>query len=350
MISFKILTKCILYTVALIILILAFSERKGLPSSKLARYGSIRNVQASGATATVYHYQLPNGRSYAVKQFRSKRKGVSEEAYIASVYNEVAIAARLHHPRLLTILDCFAENGTWYTVMPYIPTTLFDRVMGNGSVLTRDEGDCVFRQIMDGVSHIHDQGVAHLDIKLSNILLENDTGVKLIDFGHSHFFDNAQKASVQGWLHVSIPYPLVSCTCNFDPEARLVIRKFGTPPNVPLEAYQASSYDPFAADVWAVGMVYCQLVAPTAPWNMASHADQFAMFSPSVPQGPSPPDMIHLQATVEMILNHIPMRARPLMRGMLQSNASHRVSMKDALSHEWSRSLHRCELDLASHF
>lgn len=119
---------------------------------------------------------------------------------------------------------------------------------------------------------------------------------------------------------------------------------------MPLEAYQASSYDPFAADVWAVGMVYCQLVAPTAPWNMASHADQFAMFSPSVPQGPSPPDMIHLQATVEMILNHIPMRARPLMRGMLQSNASHRVSMKDALSHEWSRSLHRCELDLASHF
>ncbi|KAJ5515766.1 map/microtubule affinity-regulating kinase [Penicillium freii] len=325
MISFKILTKCILYTVALIILILAFSERKGLPSSKLARYGSIRNVQASGATATVYHYQLPNGRSYAVKQFRSKRKGVSEEAYIASVYNEVAIAARLHHPRLLAILDCFAENGTWYTVMPYIPTTLFDRVMGNGSVLTRDEGDCVFRQIMDGVSHIHDQGVAHLDIKLSNILLENDTGVKLIDFGHSRFFDNAQKASVQ-------------------------VGKFGTPPNVPLEAYQASSYDPFAADVWAVGMVYCQLVAPTAPWNMASHADQFAMFSPSVPQGPSPPDMIHLQATVEMILNHIPMRARPLIRGMLQSNASHRVSMKDALSHEWSRSLHRCELDLASHF
>lgn len=225
MISFKILTKCILYTVALIILILAFSERKGLPSSKLARYGSIRNVQASGATATVYHYQLPNGRSYAVKQFRSKRKGLSEEAYIASVHNEVAIAARLHHPRLLTILDCFAENGTWYTVMPYIPTTLFDRVMGNGSVLTRDEGDCVFRQIMDGVSHIHDQGVAHLDIKLSNILLENDTGVKLIDFGHSHFFDNAQKASVQGWLHFSIPYPLVSCTCNFDPEARLVISK-----------------------------------------------------------------------------------------------------------------------------
>ena len=118
---------------------------------------------------------------------------------------------------------------------------------------------------------------------------------------------------------------------------------------MPLEAYPRS-YDPFAADGWAVGMVYCQLVAPMAPWNMASHAEQFAMFSLSVPQGPSPPDMIHLQATVEMILKHIPMRARPSIRGMLQSNASHRVCMEDAVSHEWSRSPSRCELDVTSHF
>ncbi|OQE41158.1 hypothetical protein PENCOP_c005G00995 [Penicillium coprophilum] len=294
-----------------------------MPPSNLAQYGAIQRIQASGATATVYYYQLPNGTSYAVKQFRGKRKGVSEEAYIASVHNEIAIAARLHHPQLLKILDCFLENGTWYTVMPYVPTTLFDRGMGNGTVLTRDEVDCIFRQIVDGVAYSHDQGVAHLDIKLNNILLENETDVRIIDFGQSQFFDNAKEARVQG--------------------------RFGTPPNAPLEAYQASAYDPFPADVWGVGIIYCQLIAPNVPWNMAGHADKFAMFSPSVPQGPSPPDMIQLQATVEMVLNHIPMRARPLIWSMLQPNASHRISMRDALSDEWIRSLRRCELNLASH-
>ncbi|KAJ5158342.1 map/microtubule affinity-regulating kinase [Penicillium coprophilum] len=355
----KISPKYIIYAVAFIILISAFGDRTRPPPSNLAQYGVTQRIQASGATATVYHYKLPNGTSYAVKEFRGKRQGVSEEAYIASVHNEVAIAARLHHPRLLKILDCFLENGTWYTVMPYVPTTLFDRAMGNGTALTHDEVDCIFRQIVDGVAYSHDQGVAHLDIKLNNILLENETDVRLIDFGHSQFFNNAKEARVQGWWRTSIPSPILPCRCicnpDPDPEAtcdkknNVPIGRFGTPPNAPLEAYQASAYDPFPADVWGVGIIYCQLIAPNVPWNMAGHADKFAMFSPSVPQGPSPPDMIQLQATVEMVLNHIPMRARPLIGSMLQSNASHRVSMREALSDGWIRSLRRCELDLASH-
>ena len=45
----------------------------------------------------------------------------------------------------------------------------------------------LFRHFLTAIEDIYHQGVAHRDIKLANILVDNKFGIKLADFGHSCF-------------------------------------------------------------------------------------------------------------------------------------------------------------------
>ena len=39
--------------------------------------------------------------------------------------------------------------------------------------------------MIDGLEHLHNNGIAHRDIKLENVMLDLDDNIKLIDFGQS---------------------------------------------------------------------------------------------------------------------------------------------------------------------
>ena len=170
------------------------------PKSHLLQYGARKEVRATGATATVFRYQLKNGSSYAVKRFQKKSQSTAQEDYLSSVRNEVDISTYLNHERIMPILDFFEEHGVFYSVMPYIPITLFDRTMENDTALLEKERDYIFRQIVDVLVYMHDKGVAHLDLKINNILLENENEIKVIDFGNSQIFWPIYGASVKGQL------------------------------------------------------------------------------------------------------------------------------------------------------
>ena len=44
-----------------------------------------------------------------------------------------------------------------------------------------------FKQIIEGLLHIHQKGILHRDIKLDNILLDEKGNVKIADFGVGKF-------------------------------------------------------------------------------------------------------------------------------------------------------------------
>jgi serine/threonine protein kinase len=57
-------------------------------------------------------------------------------------------------------------------------------VKSSKGALTKEIADTLFYNILDGVQCMHQLGeVAHLDLKLENILLTKDFRVKLCDFG-----------------------------------------------------------------------------------------------------------------------------------------------------------------------
>lgn len=62
---------------------------------------------------------------------------------------------------------------------------LFERITAEGYVMTEAEVINYMRQICEGIRHMHEKNIIHLDIKPENIMCQTrlSTNVKLIDFG-----------------------------------------------------------------------------------------------------------------------------------------------------------------------
>ncbi|PYH99215.1 checkpoint kinase [Aspergillus ellipticus CBS 707.79] len=290
---------------------------------RLAQYGWPCPMQARGSTATVFRCLADNGTLYGVKRFRKPGPGVSSKAYVDSVQHEVRLMAQIQpHRHILGIVDFFSEEGRWYMVMPFVSTSLWDHTLGGEArALSVDEIGCVFYQLLNGVAFLHQLRVAHLDLKLNNVLITQEGEAKLIDFGQALFFDRSMR------------------------EPRLT-SPLGTSPNVPWEAYHDEAYNPFAADAWALGIIYCQAILPTAPWYLGdSEASRFALFTSDTPNGESQSaimDRDYVKATVEMILRHLPLPSYHLIGQLLDPDPANRMAaLENASSYSWYRDLRR---------
>ena len=64
--------------------------------------------------------------------------------------------------------------------------------MKNNNGLGELKASFFFKQISSAIEYIHDLNIAHRDIKLENILIDDNMNTKLIDFG---FFYRLEKES-----------------------------------------------------------------------------------------------------------------------------------------------------------
>lgn len=84
------------------------------------------------------------------------------------------------------VLDYFAHSRDLYTAF----ADWMDA--GNGQRLTPAHARPLFRQALSAVSHLHELGIAHLDLKVENMLVagaldadDDSPALKLIDYGHA---------------------------------------------------------------------------------------------------------------------------------------------------------------------
>lgn len=77
------------------------------------------------------------------------------------------------------------EKGFDYMCMEYCANgDLFDFMKKNGGKLSEAIAKHLFMQILDAVEFLHTKAeIAHLDIKLENILIGNNYKLKICDFG-----------------------------------------------------------------------------------------------------------------------------------------------------------------------
>src|SRR5262245_13963555 len=95
---------------------------------------------------------------------------------------EIEIAARLHHPHILTLLDSGEAQGLLYYVMPYVEGESLRQRLDRERQLPVEEALRLTREVADALDHAHRAGVVHRDIKPENILLQAGHAV-VADFG-----------------------------------------------------------------------------------------------------------------------------------------------------------------------
>ena len=162
---------------------LPFSEDHGL-TSKYGKFGKVLGAGAGGSVRLMK--RSSDGTTFAVKEFRARHSYESEKEYAKKVTAEFCVGSSLHHGNIIETLDIVHEKGKWYEVMEYAPYDLFAIVMTGK--MSREEVSCAFLQILSGVTYLHSMGLAHRDMKLDNVVV-NDHGImKIIDFGSASVF------------------------------------------------------------------------------------------------------------------------------------------------------------------
>lgn len=151
--------------------------------------------------------------------------------------------AKLDHPNIIRIIDVFDENSTSYYVMEYIEGGSLENKLGTTGLSMSDATRYIL-QVAEALKYIHKKNIAHLDIKPSNIMLNGNDEIVLIDFG------------------VSKQYDLTGGQTSVSPVGR-------SSGYAPLEQYDPNGVKDFSpqTDIYSLGATYFKLLTGITPLN-----------------------------------------------------------------------------------
>jgi len=95
---------------------------------------------------------------------------------------EAKAASALNHPNIVTIHDITQEGGTDFIVMEYVEGKTLDQRIGHRGLRLNDALKYAV-QIADALAKAHSAGIVHRDLKPTNIMVNEDGVVKVLDFG-----------------------------------------------------------------------------------------------------------------------------------------------------------------------
>ncbi len=110
----------------------------------------------------------------------------------ANFEQEADFLATLHHPLIPQVMDSFSENSRHYLVMEYITGASLDDEMNRrqGVPYPEDQVRAWALDLCSVLAYLHSRQppVVFRDLKPSNIMLQSDGQVRLIDFGIARLF------------------------------------------------------------------------------------------------------------------------------------------------------------------
>jgi serine/threonine-protein kinase len=104
----------------------------------------------------------------------------SDPGFVARFRREARTMVGLSHPNLVGVYDFSEEGERPYLVMQFVPGESLSSRLERGQ---RVDGDQLARELLDALSHIHEVGILHRDVKPAKIVIEPNGTAKLIDFG-----------------------------------------------------------------------------------------------------------------------------------------------------------------------
>ncbi|XP_044276078.1 calcium/calmodulin-dependent protein kinase type II subunit gamma isoform X8 [Varanus komodoensis] len=236
-----------------------------------------------------------SSQEYAAKIINTKKLSARDHQKLE---REARICRLLKHPNIVRLHESISEEGFHYLIFDLVTGgELFEDIVAREYYSEADASHCI-HQILESVSHIHQQDIVHRDLKPENLLLASKckgAAVKLADFGLAIEVQGEQQA----WFGFA-----------------------GTPGYLSPEVLRKDPYGK-PVDIWACGVVlYILLVGYPPFWDEDQHK-LYQQIKAGAYDFPSPE------------WDTVTPEAKNLINQMLTINPAKRITADQALKHPW---------------
>jgi serine/threonine-protein kinase len=175
------------------------------PGNDDRRYHITRIIK-TGGQGSVYAGVDQDGKVYAIKEMLDDYATSAERDDSLRRFNaEAELLQGLHHPRIPRIYSHFTDEGRHYLTMDLVQGEDLEEIIEREGSLPEHVVLQWADQVCDVLAYLHSQGLIYRDMKPSNIMIEQDGNIKLIDFGIAKVFVPHKQGTLIGTPGYSPP-------------------------------------------------------------------------------------------------------------------------------------------------
>jgi serine/threonine-protein kinase len=153
---------------------------------------------------------------------------------------EATILAKLNHAQIATIFELFRSENDLLMVMEFVRGETLDKLAERLGPFAPDRAAYLIDLILSALEYAHRAGVVHRDVKPANVMVTDEGGVKIMDFGIARVLGAEQK------------------TVDF--------RLMGTPAYMSPEQVMGEEVDG-RSDLYSVGVLFYRLLTGALPFS-----------------------------------------------------------------------------------
>ncbi|EAX98216.1 CAMK family protein kinase [Trichomonas vaginalis G3] len=166
------------------------------------------------------------------------REKMEKDNLIIRLEEELRILEHIKHPAIVDIYRIIYQEKLIMIIMEFCSGGEMLQKVTQGPTIRESEICRYAMQILSAINYLHQRDIMHRDIKLENIMIDQNGDAKLIDFGLSEAFGEQNLKTHCGTLLYMAPE--IICQHEFDGKA---------------------------VDIWAFGIVIYVMVTRCFPWK-----------------------------------------------------------------------------------
>lgn len=272
----------------------AFKDKNKPPATNVDFYraGKVLGKGAFGKVSLALHKL--SKKLVALKLLN--KEFLKNETSKEKVMQEVRILKRFRHPNVVKLYETFESNKHIVVVMELCAGGDLLNYVRKRRRLKESYAKYIFKQIIEGIAHIHTKGVLHRDIKLDNILLDGKGIIKIGDFGVSRIITNINDKMTE---------------------------QCGTPAYIAPEILRDQGYYGFSCDLWSAGVVLYAMLYGTVPFKANNMNDLHKL----------------IMKAKYTLKDDITEEARDLLKNLLERDPRKRFAVTDIMAHTWMQGI-----------
>lgn len=143
---------------------------------------TVESLLGRGGMGSVFKArELTLDRFVALKIVPDARR--HDTQFVDRFRREARIAARLRHPRIVSVHEVGTLGGFPYFSMDFIEGMTLRSLVARRGSLSAEDAISVVVEVCRAVGHAHSKGVIHRDLKPENVMIDTEGDVFVMDFG-----------------------------------------------------------------------------------------------------------------------------------------------------------------------